>query len=109
MVESEKNKVTMELNNLQLETTCIKSLFGHYNWDINIEAESFVSENGRNTQDNCTQTESMETDTEDENPGFVIEQDQSQDECPYCFCKSCITNEQNRQLWWHANTEEPHL
>jgi hypothetical protein len=21
----------------------------------------------------------------------------------------CITNEQNRQLWWHANTEEPHL
>jgi hypothetical protein len=56
----------------------------HYNWDINIEAESFVSENGRNTQDNCTQTESMETDTEDENPGFVIEQDQSQDECPYC-------------------------
>jgi hypothetical protein len=32
--------------------------------------------------------------TEDENPGFVIEQDQSQDECPYCFCKPCFTNEQ---------------
>jgi hypothetical protein len=27
----------------------------------------------------------METETEDENPGFVIEQDQSQDECPYCY------------------------
>jgi hypothetical protein len=40
---------------------------GNNNWDINIEAESFVSENGRNTQDNCTQTESMETDTADEN------------------------------------------
>jgi hypothetical protein len=51
----------------------------------------------------------METETEDENPGFVIEQDQSQNECPYCFCKPCITNEQNSQLWWHANTEEPHL
>ena len=60
MAESEKNKVTMELNSLQLETTCIKSLFGHYNWDINIEAESFVSENGRNTQNNCTQTEIMD-------------------------------------------------
>jgi hypothetical protein len=36
MAESEKNKVTMELNSHQLET--IKSLFGHYNWDINIEA-----------------------------------------------------------------------
>jgi hypothetical protein len=107
MAESEKNKVTMELNSHQLET--IKSLFGHYNWDINIEAESFVSENGGNTQDKCTQTESMETETEDENPGFVIEQDQSQNECPYCFCKPCITNEQNSQLWWHANTEEPHL
>jgi hypothetical protein len=44
-----------------------------------------------------------------ENPGFVIKQDQSQDECPYCFCKPCFTNEQNRQLWWHANIEEPHL
>ena len=42
MAESEKNKVTMELNSHQLET--IKSLFGYYNWDINIEAESFVSE-----------------------------------------------------------------
>jgi hypothetical protein len=52
MAESEKNKVTMELNSHQLET--IKSLFGHYNWDINIEAESFVSENGGNTQDKCT-------------------------------------------------------
>jgi hypothetical protein len=49
------------------------------------------------------------TDTEDENYGFVIEQDQSQDECPYCFCKPCITNEQNIQLWWHADIEEPHL
>jgi hypothetical protein len=50
-----------ELNSHQLET--IKSLFGHYNWDINIEAESFVSENGGNTQDKCTQTESMETES----------------------------------------------
>jgi hypothetical protein len=81
----------MELNSHQLET--IKSLFGHYNWDINIEAE-----NGGNTQDKCTQTESMETETEDENPGFVIEQDQSQNECPYCFCKPCITNEQIQVL-----------
>jgi hypothetical protein len=55
---------------LYLHATTIVCFFGHYNWDINIEAESFVSENGRNTQDNCTQTESMETDTEDENPGL---------------------------------------
>jgi hypothetical protein len=32
MAESEKNKVTMELNSHQLET--IKSLFGHYNWEV---------------------------------------------------------------------------
>jgi hypothetical protein len=52
MAESEKNKVTMELNSHQLET--IKSLFGHYNSDINTETESFVSENGGNTQNKCT-------------------------------------------------------
>jgi hypothetical protein len=51
-------------------------------------------------QDKCTQTESMETETEDENPGFVIEQDQSQNECPYCFCKPSITNEQNSQKFF---------
>jgi hypothetical protein len=68
------------LHQLSLQCICHHSIHPDA-----IEAESFVSENGGNTQDKCTQTESMETETEDENPGFVIEQDQSQNECPYCF------------------------
>jgi pyruvate/2-oxoglutarate dehydrogenase complex dihydrolipoamide acyltransferase (E2) component len=51
MAESEKNKVTMEINSPQLGT--IKGLFGHYNSDINTGTESFVSENGGKTQNFC--------------------------------------------------------
>jgi hypothetical protein len=34
----------------------------------------------------------METETEDENPGFVIEQDQSQNECPFFIAPSVFVS-----------------
>jgi len=44
----------------------------------------------------------------DDNPEFVIQQDHSQQQFIYCFCKPCITDERNRQIWWHDQTEAPH-
>ncbi|CAC5406684.1 PLXNA [Mytilus coruscus] len=39
---------------------------------------------------------------------YHIEQDQESPECPYCLCRPCITDEQNRQLWWENENCAPH-
>ena len=115
MSELQNKTVTMELNNLQLET--IKYLFGHNDWEMKIiEQSAVVEENGgnshvQNNTDQSTQTNNdnvaNETD-EDDNPEFVIPPDISEEECQYCFCRPCITNEQNKQMWWHDREEAPH-
>ncbi|CAG2188780.1 unnamed protein product [Mytilus edulis] len=106
-------KVTMELSDLQLET--IKHLFGHNDWEIKILDDSAVAiENGGNAQnlqmttEQSTQTDNNEEDEDDDQPGFVIQQDPSKEECRYCFCKPCITDDQNRQMWWHGQSEVAH-
>ena len=39
---------------------------------------------------------------------YVIEQDDNFDEYLYCFCRPCITNERNRQLWWETDYQIEH-
>jgi hypothetical protein len=81
-----------------------------------IEQSAVVEENGgnshvQNNTDQSTQTNNdnvaNETD-EDDNSEFAIPPDTSQEECQYCFCRPCITNEQNKQMWWHDRAEAPH-
>ena len=36
-------------------------------------------------------------------PEFHMEQDLSEEECAYCFCRPCITSEKNRQFWWETD------
>ena len=75
MNELQNKTVTMELNNLQLET--IKCLFGHSDWEMNIiEQSAVVVENGgnshvQNNNDQSTQTnnDNVANDAdEDDNP-----------------------------------------
>jgi hypothetical protein len=90
MSELQNKTVTMELNNLQLET--IKYLFGHNDWEMKIiEQSAVVEENGgnshvQNNTDQSTQTNNdnvaNETD-EDDNPEFVIPPDISEEECDF--------------------------
>ena len=43
----------------------------------------------------------------DDEPGYVISQTPGETECLHCFSKPCVTNEQNRQLWWATENQEP--
>jgi hypothetical protein len=79
MSELQNKTVTMELNNLQLET--IICLFGHSDWEMKIiEQSAVVEENGgnshvQNNTDQSTQTNNnnVENETdEDDNPEFVL-------------------------------------
>jgi len=33
---------------------------------------------------------------------FIIKQDLSSEECPFCFCRPCITDDKFRQAWWET-------
>ena len=114
MSDEQSKKVTLELNNFQFET--IRNLFGHYDWDMKIVDEAEKGGNAQVNAEQGTQTENGQNTTdqdsteqeEDDNTQFTIPQSQSEEECIYCFCRPCITNERNRQMWWHTQAEAPH-
>ncbi|CAG2184635.1 unnamed protein product [Mytilus edulis] len=56
------------------------------------------------TIEQSTQTDN--NDEDNEQPGYVIQQDPFKEECRYCFCKPCITDDQHRQLWWHGHNQD---
>jgi hypothetical protein len=100
-----KQKVVMELSDDQLEN--IRGVFNHFDWDF----DSAVISDSNSLVNAETQTDSPENDYEtnniDEfvNEPFRIQQDPNSSECIYCFCRPCITDEVNRQMWWET---EPH-
>jgi hypothetical protein len=103
-------QVTLQLNSDQMEN--LRGIFKHYGWDFN----SAITETATSTcvlVDAETQTdnndaENMADESENINEHFTIQQDPNKEECVYCFCRPCITNESNRQLWWEPNTHPPH-
>ena len=50
----------------------------------------------------------MEGDSEIEMPGRIIPHKEDADECPYCFCRPCITDQSNRQFWWEDESQDAH-
>ncbi|KAK3084789.1 hypothetical protein FSP39_019086 [Pinctada imbricata] len=92
---SEKFKVSLMITEEQKSR--IFELFEENDWEIEEVPES---------QD----TAPMEVDSGYE--PFRIPQDDNSTECVYCFCKPCITDERNRQLWWetenHAARQNNH-
>ena len=73
-----------------------------------IEAIRFLFEDNEWFLDVVPSQESVDSESDaaigdegDEESGFVIPQDITQNECPQCFCRPCITSEQNRQTRKH--------
>ncbi|KAJ8314866.1 hypothetical protein KUTeg_007016 [Tegillarca granosa] len=106
----------LKVNNLQKET--IFQMFCHHNWDfIQVPKEKV------NTLSKQTQTLTIEdfrqevtvtpADTDIQDSGilqvntFRLQQNEQEPECQYCLCKPCITNENNKQLWWEDEPLPP--
>lgn len=58
--------------------------------------------------DSQDHTEEINDNDEEVNQHFRIQQDPNSTECIYCFCRPCITDEVNRQLWWETDTHPKH-
>lgn len=88
--------VTLKMTQEQKEK--VKHFFEQNNWDF---TEKTVASQTLDDGDD-------DFDPSDCGPEGVIKQDESQDECPHCLCRPCITNEQNRQEWW-VNQQPAHI
>ena len=69
-----------DLNSEQLNA--IKDLFQSKNWSLKVE------------------TKTADKTVEQLEKPYYIPPDNEKDKCPFCFCRPCVTDESNRQLWW---------
>lgn len=80
----------------------IYQLFNHYDWEYN---EVSVQDQVEISSGNILSSD-VEGGTDVEQ--FTVEQESDAEECQYCLCRPCITDESNRQLWWETENVEPH-
>ena len=95
MEENEDTSIiSLKVNPEQRET--IIQFINFNAWDLD---EMLFKEGSVSQDTNCDDQDFVRT--------FCIPQNENCDECPHCFCKPCITNEQNRQMWWSTEPELP--
>lgn len=116
-MEPQNIRVTIDVSAEQLDT--INHLFGHYGWDFmeihrsdtrQPVSRSVTDDDSVVRNDASSQTDSdTETNNHDDDNilHYNILQNQDEEECKYCLCKPCITNERNRQLWWEDESITP--
>ena len=91
--EFDKINVLLRVNSEQRDA--ITQLFEDNNW--NLEVFTMTEDEGQGAE-NFVRTYRIEQ-----------SQDPEHDECPYCLCRPCITDETNRQLWWEPAPIPPSI
>ncbi|KAK3108818.1 hypothetical protein FSP39_016352 [Pinctada imbricata] len=90
----EKKVLSLKVNRSQRDA--IAALFAENNWDFEE-----------------VQLQNVESIDEGQDGEFVrsfrIRQSDMAEECPYCLCQPCITDESNRQMWWPTDNSLPSL
>lgn len=94
MEENEDTSIiTLRVNSDQRES--IIQFINFNEWEL----EEMICE------ENTTGNEDISAD--DFERTFCIPQSQNCDECEHCFCKPCITDGRNRQMWWPSEPALP--
>ena len=99
MAKEERFSVTLVVNEEQ--RGAISQLFQEKHWEYT----------EKDTEGECLD-ESMSVTPETSNQvtcsGFSIPHGRESEECHYCLCRSCITNERNKQQWWELGANSKH-
>ena len=108
-------RLTLDVTQEQLDT--VEALFGHYNWDLVKITGPATDKQTTSTQTEGTEGSSSDSGTVSVHPSqqaegtppteYYIAKTLTVGECPYCFCRPCITSETNRQLWWENESSPP--
>ncbi len=111
-MNAENQNIRLIINVSELQLNTITNLFNHNDWvwsEINQDTQLITTSTQCDEQHLLPEVGDVQP-ANGKNaiyPNFHIAQDESQDECPYCYCRPCITNERNRQLWWEDENAEP--
>lgn len=103
-----KQQVLMQLSDDQIEN--IRGIFHHFDWDFDsaVISDSSLLVDAETQTDSQDHAEEINDNNEEVNQHFRIQQDHNSTECIYCYCRPCITDEVNRQLWWETDTHPKH-
>lgn len=98
----------MQLSDDQIEN--IRGIFHHFdqNFDSTVISDSSVLVYAETQTDLHDHAEEIIDNDEEVSQHFRIQEDPDtcSTECIYCFCRPCITDKVNRQLWWKTDTHK---
>lgn len=77
----------------------IRQLFNHFDWDFDGAVQQVETIMTNHHHQNTNQDMPHVIDDADV-PGFIDPPDVNAAECPYCYCRPCVTDNVNRQMWW---------
>lgn len=77
-------------------------------FDSAVISDSSLLVDAETQTDSQDHAEEINDNNEEVNQHFRIQQDHNSSECIYCYCRPCITDEVNRQLWWETDTHPKH-
>ena len=117
----QSNRFTLSLTQEQVQF--IESSWEARGWDLNLDqaesdGPSYTTTDTQSTEkhgscEHCgalpvPANESTDSGTIDSNGcGYHIEGDNTQEECPWCLCRPCVTDISNKQLWWESECRVP--
>jgi len=87
--------LTIEVTPEQKET--INQLFNHYNWEY-----KELHTQSQSTEISATSPSPLDVEQ------FTVVQNEDAEECQHCFCRPCMTDDSNRQMWWESENAAPH-
>ena len=100
----EKSTDILSLRVTQEQRELIYAMWAHYDWDVEI-APNLCSGCQGDKPPIVTVCCANDDDIGPQDPRIPpIEGEQ---ECPFCLCRPCVTNEQYRQAWWETDNFEP--
>ena len=89
MAQDNRRILSIRISDEQYEL--LTAMWNHDNWDLDIVDDGLVNEN----------------DIIHEGPVPLIQPDQEAEECPFCFCRPCVTDPRFTQAWWD-HVHPPH-
>ena len=103
--ESGANKKTVLLVS-EMQKQVLKEFFNLCQWNFEdalcSTSVTVASNTAESDMSDGKDDEDGESDSE-----YIDPHDPDADECRYCYCRPCITDESNQQLWWERQPRIP--
>jgi hypothetical protein len=102
--ESGKNTVLVVS---EMQRQVLKQFFDLCQWNFeDAVCSTIVTVSSSNTGES-DMNDGKDDEDGDSDSEYIDPHDPDADECKHCYCRPCITDESNRQLWWERQPRIP--